>query len=71
MAKTTYEYKQVNLPEEACDYMRALHEEMMDLTGLSERKIRKADIWLAALSSFNEQSNEKQLEILRSLGVDC
>lgn len=71
MAKTTYEYKQANLPKEACDHMQALHKEMMDLTGLGERKVRKADIWLAALSSFNEQSNEKQLEILRSLGVDC
>lgn len=71
MAKTTYEYKQVNLPEEASTYMQELHKEMIKLTGLGERKIRKADIWLAALSSFNEQSNEKQLEILRSLGVDC
>jgi len=71
VAKTTYEYKQVNLPEEAASYMQGIHKEMMKLTGLGERQVRKADIWLAALASFNEQSNEKQLEILRSLGVDC
>ncbi len=70
MTKKTYEYKQANLLIEALDYMRVIHSEMMDLTGLSGRKLRKADVWLAALSSLNEQSSEKQLEILSSLGVD-
>ena len=68
MAKTTYDYKNVNLPEDAVKIVDLIKPELEDLTGA---KIRKADIWFAALSSFNEQTNEKQLEILRSLGVNC
>lgn len=68
MAKVTYDYKNVNIPEYAVDIVDIIKPELEDLTGV---KIRKADIWLAALSSFNEQTNEKQLEILRSLGINC
>ena len=44
MAKTTYTYKQANLPTEALDNINEAHE----LTTLFPVKVRKADLWVKA-----------------------
>ena len=68
MAKVTYDYKNTNLPVPAVEFVDNIHEHMKKVTG---KKIRKADIWFAALSSFNEKTENEQLEILNSLGINC
>tara|TARA_R110002020_G_C15785730_1_gene729654 strand:+ start:106 stop:306 length:201 start_codon:yes stop_codon:yes gene_type:complete len=42
LAKTTYTYKQVNIPVEAQDFINNAH----DIIG--DKSIRKADLWIYA-----------------------
>lgn len=69
--KNVYDYIQTQMPSDAIEGMNKLYPEMVDLTGLSKHQIKRADVWVAALTKFMWMSNEDQLKALRDIGVDC
>ena len=65
MAKKTYDYTQVKVPEEAKQAFDKLHKHLS-----KETKMRKGDLWIAVMSSFLWLSGEQQQNALKDVGVD-
>jgi hypothetical protein len=64
MAKQTYDYTQVKIPEEAKEAFDALHGHLSE-----ETKLRKGDLWIAVMKSFLWLTEEQQQNALEDVGV--